>query len=167
MECFFKIPVPAKPERECYFEIPVPALPEPEWNRNFGLNWNLTGFASILNHGLDICHMSNSCCQRDQLDQVWTLETKIEDFLSLNIPILVVETKTYRNLKILGFLRSRWWNIDFIQSLFDLCVLSCYSLPPWNMNSLIVLCFWQPAYSNLGTGVKVAINRLGDQLATT
>ena len=44
---------------------------------------------------LDICHMSGSCCHRDQLDQVWTFETETEDFPNVNIEILDVETKTY------------------------------------------------------------------------
>ena len=51
--------------------------------------------------------MSNSCCHWDQLYQVWTFETKTEDFLSLNIEILVVETKIYRNWKILFISRPR------------------------------------------------------------
>ena len=37
----------------------------------------------------------------------WTFETKTEDFLSLNIEILVVETKIYRNWKILFISRPR------------------------------------------------------------
>ena len=37
----------------------------------------------------------------------WTFETKTEDFLSLNIEILVVETKIYRNWKILFISRQR------------------------------------------------------------
>ena len=61
----------------------------------------------MISISLDICHMSNLCCHRDQLDQVWTFDTKTEDFLSLNIEILLVETKTYRNWKILCFLRPR------------------------------------------------------------
>ena len=61
----------------------------------------------MISISLDICHMSNSCWHRDPLDQVWTFETKTEDFLGLNIEILLVETKTYRNWKILFFLGPR------------------------------------------------------------
>ena len=61
----------------------------------------------MISISLDICHMWNSCCHRDQLDQVLTFETKTKDFLGLNIEILLVETKTYRNWKILCFSITR------------------------------------------------------------